>query len=106
MQHAAVGRAEAVLAAAAAQIGEGSLGRAGLVADVDILGPGVRPARAIVADGHAVVEADQVAAANRVQEEIVATEGLARVFASKLRVEAQRFLQRTIGVGVPVRQTG
>ena len=64
--------------------------------------PACGPPSAVVANGHAVVEAEEVAAADGIQQEIVAAKRLARVFASELRVKAQRLFQRSIRVGVPV----
>ena len=102
MQHAAVGGAKAVFTAAAAEVGKGSFGRSRLVGDIDVLGARVRPASTTVAHGHAVVEAQEVAASNRVQEEIVPAKGLAGILAPELGMETQRLVQRAVGVGVPV----
>ena len=62
----------------------------------------MRPASATITHSHAVVEAQEVAAANGVQQEIVAAKGLARIFASELGVEAEWLFERPVWIGVPV----
>ena len=102
VQHAAVGGAKRVLAARAAQMGEGSLRGVGVVRHIDVLGARVRPARPVVAHGHAVVEAQEAARADGVEQQVVPSVGLAGELAPELDVEPQQRRRRFRRVSVPI----